>query len=94
MPFGATWIELEIIMLSDIIPRKRKRGIIYYQLYVKSKTWHKWTYLQNRNGLTDIEDKLMVTKGKKWSRRGKLGVWDFQIQTTIYKIDKQQGPIL
>ena len=23
---------------------------------------------------------------------GKLGVWDQQIQTTRYKIDKQQGP--
>ena len=37
--------------------------------------------LQNRNGFTDIEDKLMVIKGEKWSRRGKLGVSDFQIQT-------------
>ena len=25
----------------------------------------KWTYLQNRNRLTDIEDKLMVTKGER-----------------------------
>ena len=24
--------------------------------------------------------------------RDKLGVWDQQIQTTIYKIDKRQGP--
>ena len=24
--------------------------------------------------------------------RDKLGVWDQQIQTTIYKIEKQQGP--
>ena len=24
--------------------------------------------------------------------REKLGVWDQQIQTTIYKTDKQQGP--
>ena len=32
----------------------------------------------------------MVTK---WERgRDKLGVWDQQIQTTIYKTDKQQGP--
>jgi len=22
----------------------------------------------------------------------KLGIWDYQIHTTIYKIDKQQGP--
>ena len=24
--------------------------------------------------------------------RDKLGVWDQQIQTTVYKVDKQQGP--
>ena len=28
------------------------------------KKSYKWTYLQNRNGLTDIENKLMVTKGE------------------------------
>ena len=27
------------------------------------KKWYKWTYLQNRNRLTDIENKPMVTKG-------------------------------
>ena len=26
------------------------------------KKWYKWTYLQNRNRLTGIENKLMVTK--------------------------------
>ena len=30
-------------------------------------------------------------KGRE-GRRDKLGVWDQQMQTTIYKIDKQQGP--
>ena len=34
---------------------------------------------------------LWLPKGKNGGR-GKLGVWDQQIQTTIYKIDKQQGP--
>ena len=28
----------------------------------------------------------------KGGGRDKLGVWDQQIQTTRYKIDKQQGP--
>ena len=35
-------------------------------------------YIQNRKRLTDIEDKLMVTKGERdggqWEN--KLGVWD------------------
>ena len=41
--------------------------------------------------LTDIEHKLMVTKVGGWGVRDKLGVWDQQIHTTIYKIDNQQG---
>ena len=35
------------------------------------------TYLQTINRLTDIENKLMVTKGaKREGKREKLGVWD------------------
>ena len=32
--------------------------------------------------------------GSQREKRGrdKLGVWDWQIQITIYKIDKEQGP--
>ena len=25
-------------------------------------------------------------------RRDRLGLWDWQMQTTVYKMDKQQGP--
>ena len=32
----------------------------------------------------------MVTKGEGGSN--KLGVWDYNIHTTVYKIGKQQGP--
>ena len=34
------------------------------------------------------------TYGYQREKRGrdKLGIWDSQIHTTIYKIDKQQGP--
>ena len=41
---------------------------------------------------SDIENQLMVIKREREQRRDKLGVWDQQIQTTIYKIEKQQGP--
>ena len=43
---------------------------------------------------TDLENKVMVTKGEKGWLRYKSRVWNQQIQTTIYKIDKQQGPIV
>ena len=46
---------------------------------------YKWTYLQNRNRVTDVESKLMVTRGKVG--RDKLGDWDWHIHYYIYKID-------
>ena len=41
------------------------------------KERYKWTYIQNRNRPTDIENKVMLTKGDSGGgEREKLGVWD------------------
>ena len=76
MPFAAIWVQLEIIILSEV--RKRKTNIIWYHLHVESKIWHKWTYSRNRNRLTDIENWLVVAKcrgvGEGWT--GSLGLVD------------------
>lgn len=63
---------------------------IWYQVYTESKIWYEWMYLQNKNRLTDIENKLIVTKGKK-VEKNKLRDWDqqIQIQTIIHKRDQQ-----
>ena len=48
--------------------------------------WYRCTYLQSRNIDTDVDDKLMDTKrGREgWDE---LGDWDWNIYTTMYKID-------
>ena len=68
IPSAATWMDLQITILSEV--RQRKANI-WYHLYVESKKRYKRIYLQNK--LTDIENKLMVTKG---GEENKLGVWD------------------
>ena len=74
MPFAAIWMDLEIIILSKVC--QKETNTIWYHLYVESKIWHKWTYLQNRNRLTDIENRLVVAKGEGgWGMDG-LGGWD------------------
>ena len=41
----------------------RERQISYDITYMWNlKKWYKWTYLKNRNRVTDVENKLMVTK--------------------------------
>ena len=45
----------------------RERQISYYITYMWNlKRGYKWTYLQNRNRLTYLENKIMVIKGEKY----------------------------
>ena len=73
MPFAATWMDLEFIILSEVSQRGQISDAITYIWHLKK--WWKWTFLKNRNRLTDTENKLMVTKGGR-ERWDNLGVWD------------------
>ena len=56
---------LEIVIVSEV--SQRKRNIIWYHVHIKSKQVIKTkTYLQNRNGLPDLENELTVTRGERW----------------------------
>ena len=81
MPFAATWMDLESVILSEVRQRQIY-DIAYMWNLIKG---YKWTYLQNRNRVTDVENKLMATTGE--GVRDKLRDWDWHIHTTIYKID-------
>ena len=65
-------MDLEIIILSSV--NQRKTNITWYYLYVKSEKQYKWIYLQNRNKLTAILNKLMVIKGEKEAMKYKYGI--------------------
>ena len=42
----------------------REGQLLYDFAYMWNlKRWYKWTYVQNRNRVTDVENKLMVTRG-------------------------------
>ena len=91
MPFAVTWMDL-VIIIHIWSKSERERQIPYDISYVESKIWtylHKWTYLQKRKRLTDIENKVVVAKvegvGEGWI--GSLGLADANY-------DKQQGPIV
>ena len=70
MPLAVASIDIEIIILSK--GRQRKKNTMILFIFGIQKKRYKWIYLQNRNRLTDVENKLIVIK---WEREGrdKLG---------------------
>ena len=50
---------------SEILSKihQRMTNIIWYYLYMESKKLYKWTYVQNKNRLTGIENKHGYSKG-------------------------------
>ena len=77
MPFAATCMELETIILSEVkSEREILTNTIWYHLYVESKIQYKGTYLRDRKRLTDTENRLVVAQGEEgWGKDG-VGVWD------------------
>ena len=73
MPFAATWMDREIIILSEV-SQKEKDKYHVIPLFVESQIWHKWTCLWNRSRLTEIENRLVVAMGEGWIER--LGLAD------------------
>ena len=69
-------MNLEIIILSEISQTEKDK---YHMtsLNVESKNqWYKWTYLQNRNRLTDLQNEPVATRDEVWAR----GIdWEFGI---------------
>ena len=55
---------------------------------MKPQIRHKWTDLWSRNRLTNRENRLVVAKGVRGSGRDGLGVWDQQMLTFVYRMDK------
>ena len=79
MPLAATWMDLKII-LSEV----RKRQVSYDVTYMwNPKRKYKWNDLQNRNRLTDIENKFMVTKGEGGGINWVLGINRYALQYII-----------
>ena len=67
LPFAATWMDLESIMLSEV--SQRKTNIVWYHLYVASKKYNK---LVNNIKKKQTDKYREQTSGYQW-REGKGG---------------------
>ena len=91
MSFVATWMDPEIVKLSESQVRMRKTNTIWYymQNLKKKKDKNELVYKTETESQT-WNTYLWLLKGK-CGPRIKLGVWDWHAHSTIYKTDNQQG---
>ena len=83
LPFIGKWMQLNIIILSEV--RKRKTNTTWYHLYVESKIWYKWIYPWNTH-----EQRLVID----WGGAGAVGGgMEWEVEVSRYKLyiymDKQ-----
>jgi len=62
-------MDPEIFKLSEVSQQRQMISLMWNQKLTQL------TYLQNRDRLTDMKIKLMVTKGKR-GERDELAIWD------------------
>ena len=72
MPFAATWMDLEFIILCKVSQTEKDK---YHIIYMWNLKYDKSTYLWNRNRLTDIENRLVGCQGGSGVGEGKD--WEF-----------------
>ena len=75
MPFAATWMQLEIIILHEV-SQKKKTNTVWYHLYMESKIWHAEIYPWNRSRFVDIKKRLVSASGE---RDGRGKDWGFGV---------------
>ena len=76
LPFVATWMELDGIIISEISQREKDKYCILSFICVIEKNKTIRCMEQTRNRLTVTENKLIVTKGVRERRKGKILAWD------------------
>ena len=59
VPFAETWMDLDTVIMSEVSLRNTYDIAYLWNI----KKWYKHTCLQSRNRLSDLENKIMITKG-------------------------------
>ena len=89
MPFVATWMQLEILILSE-----KDKYHTTYMWNLKYDT-NKPIYKTETDSVLQIESREQTCgcqgrEGRKWDG---WGVWGWQMQTITFRIDKQEFPL-
>ena len=86
MPFAATGMELEIIILSEVVGQ-RKTNIMWYCIYAESSKMIPMNIFTKQKQAHRLTEFMVM----QW-RRDRPRVWNWYVYIVIFKIDNQQRP--
>ena len=86
MPFGATWVELEILILSEVLGRESQIPYITYTWNLKYGTDVLIHKTETDHGHGEQICGCQGERGREWDGRG---VWDWWMQTVTFGMDGQ-----
>ena len=90
MPFSATQMDLDIIILNDVLQKFHLLILVCETLKKKTRQMNLFTKQKETDSYR--KQSYSYQKGRMWGRN-KPGAWDEHIHTTMHKTDKgQQGP--
>ena len=91
MPFAATWMELEILILGKVGQEEKEIGITYiWNLKYGTDDPISKTETDHRQGEQPFDCQGWGS-GRKW---GGWGVWVWWIQSVTFGMDGQWGPTM
>ena len=93
LQFAATWMDLEGIMLSEISQRKTNT-VLYHSIQVESKKYNKLVNITKKKQTHRYGEQTSSYQWGKGKRGGNIWVVEWEVQTAMYKINKQQGYIV
>ena len=84
MPFAATWMDLEIILISEVSQKEKDKYHVISLKYGKNEPIYK---TETDSQKTDLW--LPREKGREWEG---LGTWGKQMQNVAFGVDQQWDP--
>ena len=58
------WMNLEPVIQNEVTQKEKNKCNIAYMWSLEK--WYRWTYLQRRNRVSDIENNRVVSSGGRW----------------------------